>query len=272
MLFLPAPLTIDRDAWSSQHGISRTEAKRRYISTLIETMHKYAFTTPEARELVAELEFVWDQIKSNSVSSTTSSPDRPLDFPVSSSRVRSSRPYPSYASIGPGRAQISENDLEALRPASDSNAESEDGVDNFEEDRDRQRPPNDALPPYPAHNVGSREREYEIRNRKWRKRIEQTLIKITTELAALREQIEAKSGHGSLGAGHRRRGLLAWLLSLVVVAARHLVVDALVLGAVLFWMRGDERVRSVVGILVTVLRERIQRMGLLRLDLRGRGD
>ncbi|KAL9062208.1 MAG: hypothetical protein Q9157_009125, partial [Trypethelium eluteriae] len=54
-----------RDAWKAQSGISRTEAKRRYISTLIETMHKYAAQAPDARELVSELEFVWDQIKSN---------------------------------------------------------------------------------------------------------------------------------------------------------------------------------------------------------------
>lgn len=33
------------DAWDAQKGISRTEAKRRYISCLIETMHKYASTT-----------------------------------------------------------------------------------------------------------------------------------------------------------------------------------------------------------------------------------
>lgn len=33
------------DAWNAQSGISRTEAKRRYIEALIETMHRYA-TTP----------------------------------------------------------------------------------------------------------------------------------------------------------------------------------------------------------------------------------
>jgi acyl-CoA-binding protein len=33
------------DAWNSQRGLSRTEAKRRYVEALIETMHKYA-TTP----------------------------------------------------------------------------------------------------------------------------------------------------------------------------------------------------------------------------------
>ena len=30
------------DAWNSQKGLGRTEAKRRYIEVLIETMHKYA--------------------------------------------------------------------------------------------------------------------------------------------------------------------------------------------------------------------------------------
>ena len=53
------------EAWHAQAGLSRTEAKRRYITTLIETMHRYASATPEARELVSELEFVWDQIRSN---------------------------------------------------------------------------------------------------------------------------------------------------------------------------------------------------------------
>lgn len=32
------------DAWNSQKGLSRTEAKRRYIEALIETMHRYATT------------------------------------------------------------------------------------------------------------------------------------------------------------------------------------------------------------------------------------
>lgn len=67
---------LARDAWHINHSLSRTEAKRRYITTLISTMHAYASTTSEARELVAELEFVWDQIKSNPASLSSSvSPD-----------------------------------------------------------------------------------------------------------------------------------------------------------------------------------------------------
>ncbi|KAF3917812.1 hypothetical protein ABW20_dc0104741 [Dactylellina cionopaga] len=60
------------DSWHEQKGISKTEAKRRYITTLIDAMHRYAVTTPAAKELVSELEFVWDQIKSNQTSSSSS--------------------------------------------------------------------------------------------------------------------------------------------------------------------------------------------------------
>lgn len=85
----------DRDAWYAQRGLTRTEAKRRYISTLIETMHRYASSTPEARELVSELEFVWDQIKYNASSSSSSSPLNAVGVPP-----LSRHPDSSYGSIG----------------------------------------------------------------------------------------------------------------------------------------------------------------------------
>lgn len=51
------------DAWKREEGLSRTEAKRQYISYLIDTMKVYASGTSEARELLNELEYLWDQIK-----------------------------------------------------------------------------------------------------------------------------------------------------------------------------------------------------------------
>lgn len=51
------------DAWRSEQGINQTEAKRRYVSYLIDTMKIYASGTHEARELLSELEDLWDQIK-----------------------------------------------------------------------------------------------------------------------------------------------------------------------------------------------------------------
>ncbi|KAJ5391595.1 hypothetical protein N7509_007085 [Penicillium cosmopolitanum] len=82
------------DAWYEQRGISRTEAKRRYIGTLIDTMHTYASQTPEARELVSELEFVWDQIKYNASSSSGSGPLNAVGVPPLSRHQGS-----SYGSI-----------------------------------------------------------------------------------------------------------------------------------------------------------------------------
>lgn len=51
------------DAWKKEEGLSKTEAKRCYILYLIETMKVYASGTQEARELLNELEYLWDQIK-----------------------------------------------------------------------------------------------------------------------------------------------------------------------------------------------------------------
>ncbi|ODV91937.1 hypothetical protein CANCADRAFT_525 [Tortispora caseinolytica NRRL Y-17796] len=51
------------DAWKDQQGLSKVEAKRRYISLLIEMMNEHASTSPEARELRSELEYLWDQVK-----------------------------------------------------------------------------------------------------------------------------------------------------------------------------------------------------------------
>ncbi|KAJ5578143.1 uncharacterized protein N7459_007107 [Penicillium hispanicum] len=83
------------DAWYAQRGLSRTEAKRRYISTLIDTMHEYASQTPEACELISELEFVWDQIKYNASLSSSSGPLNAVGVPPLSRHQGS-----SYGSIG----------------------------------------------------------------------------------------------------------------------------------------------------------------------------
>ena len=107
----------------------------------------------------------------------------------------------------------------------------------------------------------SESRDYEVRNRKWRKRIEQALVKMTTEIAALREQLEAKGvGRGT----NRKMGarLWLWMVSIMVVTLRHLIFDAMVVGLLLLWVgNGDERVNRGVGILAEVLRDKVRRLG-----------
>ncbi|KAG7886709.1 hypothetical protein KL938_000362 [Ogataea parapolymorpha] len=58
------------DAWKLEEGLSKTDAKKQYISYLIETMRSHANESVEARELLSELEYLWDQVKDQQVSPT----------------------------------------------------------------------------------------------------------------------------------------------------------------------------------------------------------
>lgn len=240
-----------RDAWSAHHSLSRTEAKRCYIATLIETMHKYATTTTEARELVAELEFVWDQIKSNSASSSSSSPGH-----LAKSRSQVAQSYVSNDRRS-RNARADEGGIEALRmlrPVSDAEEEEDEGED-FEETRGG---PFDDEEAFMA--LTSQPRDLDVRNRKWRKKIEQALVKMTTEVAALREQVEAKR----IGNGRRRNGLWAWMTWLVWISVRHFLVDLALLGLLVAWARrkGDQRVEQGLDLLLQYLRHRTRKIRL----------
>ena len=201
-----------RDAWSAQHGLSRTAAKRAYISTLIATMHKYASSTPEARELVAELEFVWDQVKANSEASGSGD----------SAGL-------SYTRGEEGRRE--NEGLRILRPASEEDVEEEDEEDEEDGDAGVNEGFEATIPPHTINRPS-------FNNPRWRRRIEASLVKITAEIAALREQMEAKRVFSQ---GAKRRAMGPWMLWLVWVTIRHLLIDAVVVGCVMLWVkRGEE--------------------------------
>ncbi|KAK6361542.1 hypothetical protein TWF730_005262 [Orbilia blumenaviensis] len=108
------------DSWHEQKGLSKTEAKRRYITTLIDAMHRFATTTPDAKELVAELEFVWDQIKSNQTSSSSSTTAAPQQQQQQQSILSSATTTPRrQISSGLSHSQnISAAGLQILPPMS----------------------------------------------------------------------------------------------------------------------------------------------------------
>ena len=227
-------------------------------------MHKYATTTPEARELVSELEFVWDQIKSNAASSSSSSPGQ-LGQSQGEKAMNSS--YASIGQIGAGRRNEapSSGGLRVLRPVSDRDEDAEDNEDeDFQEARGGAYNDNEdeeaALAATSAHTS-----DLDIRNRKWRKRIERALVTLTTEVAALREQIEAKQ----LSDRKRRNGIWAWMMWLVWMAIRHALVDLAVLGMVLVWARRkrDKRVEMGVRLLAQYLGQQMRGV-LKRLRIR----
>lgn len=215
-------------------------------------MHRYATTTPEARELVSELEFVWDQIKSNSSSSVASSPGQ---IPEEQSQQV---PNPSYASFGGPSTRESKRaaevggsgGLRVLRPVSDGDEEEQD------DDEENLRETGDTVPDHEG-DLTPELKNLDARNRKWRKRIEQALVKMTAEVAALREQIEAKK----MGEGRRRNGIWTWMVWLVWSAIRHALLDLAVLGILVLWARRkrDQRVAIGLGLLIQYVTEQTGR-------------
>lgn len=85
-------------------------------------------------------------------------------------------------------------------------------------------------------------------NDKWRKRVERALVKMTAEIAALREQLESQR----LFMPSPRERFFGWLLKAVWGSIKHIAVDLVILGIVLLWMRRkkDRRLEGAVRVLL----------------------
>ena len=289
-------LTHDRrDAWKQQNGLSRTEAKRRYITTLIDTMHQYASPSPDSRELVAELEFVWDQVKSNVPSSSSSSPLQsqtlgatgmhlPPDYQAFVNR-RADRRKTRAVGLGNDDDEDDDGPLQIKSPMSQSEEDLEeeeaegDHEEEFVDAPDSQYNPNSehaavqtelrlqepvpytpskppqrpsfiarltpALTPAAAPDKPSHE---SAADKKWRARVEQALVKMTAEVAALREQLEQRRLFS-----HSRKFLaLRFVWRIVWGGLKHIAIDMVILGIVLLWMRRkeDRRLEGAIRVLL----------------------
>lgn len=179
----------------------------------------------DARELVSELEFVWDQIKSNS-SSDGSSNSYPNGSPLTSNRDRLIYPVMSeHGARDPGNHNgqglrtvepISQNsqhedeleedpEIEAREDfvdARDSQIADNDGAQS-EQSEDREQQPQTRAQKFGAEagaiiapiarylrvqRGGSSNQQNQDSH--WQRRIESALIKMNAEVAALREQLE----------------------------------------------------------------------------------
>lgn len=250
------------DAWKANEGLGRTEAKRRYIETLIATMRLYASTTPEARELVEELEFVWDQIKNNSQHSSSehSSPLQTIerrDYMHSGHSIKGLKMLAPQSEVdedergmlaqgngGEGEAEDGEEEVEEFVDAPVSQiddadlhhhaaSESAGGVDSSPHNRFRARAP----PPTSSAS-----------DNRWRKRIESSLIKLTTEVAALREQLETRRFLNY----QRKHSWWGWVLRLSWWALQLFVADGIILWIVILYMRRkqDRRLETAIRVLL----------------------
>ena len=232
--------------------MSRTDAKRRYISTLIETMKEYASGTQESRELVSELEFVWGQIQSQSQSGGSGSggsneptdresprrsgimkmdsfmsDDQSLEVPVAVDR----------RGLGLTRNDTADTRLRVLSPV--SQRESDDIVEGEEDAPD----PAAQLPP------GART------DPNWRNSMEAHLRRLSTEIAALREQLSANhllsSSSYSPYSYHQLSlkwkiwyRISSWVRWATWLAVRQAALNALLLAVLVLWGRwkGERRV------------------------------
>ncbi|KAI9780288.1 MAG: hypothetical protein M1816_003130 [Peltula sp. TS41687] len=242
-----------RDAWNSQHGLTKSEAKRRYVTLLLETMHRYANSSPEARELVSGLEAAWDQVRSDnnkasdqdpssssSSLSSSSSSFQPIAQSPTTSAAAAAAPEPQI----PNEADTHQDNapMRDLAPSShdDDDEENEEGEDHFDDALEVSYDTindmrNQALP-----TLASPVRGDEVQEQNWRRRVEKAFGKMTTEIAALRERMEnSQRSYDYNGSGRRRttKTVWTWMKWLFGVVLRHLMVDALVLFIVLFWMR-----------------------------------
>ncbi|KAF1917787.1 acyl CoA binding protein-domain-containing protein [Ampelomyces quisqualis] len=289
------------DAWKQQNRLSRTEAKRRYITTLIDTMHKFASPSPDSRELVTELEFVWDQVKSNVPSSSASSPMQTLS-------QRGLHREPSHSHLGDSRRERKDNDdhdrpLQIKSPMSQSEEaleQDEAAIDHevFVDAPDSQYGPHsedmhvgvqtdpnltrqNPIPmdtPTPASRMrsilpqsipmpnftatpaqaGGAPQPETAADRKWRGRVEMALQKMTAEVAALREQLEARRLFSHSPHYRLFRGMWRWLWA----ALKHIAADVFILGIVLLYMRRqqDRRLEGAIRVLLGDAVAQVQRV------------
>ncbi|KAK0626138.1 acyl CoA binding protein-domain-containing protein [Immersiella caudata] len=226
------------DAWAVQKGLSRTEAKRRYIEALIETMHRYA-NTPTALELVGELEFVWGQVRSNSGSEGSEGRRE------SQSRGRSSETGSGESHQGGGivrkfQAPVSGTDgpMKVLSPMSEQD-ESEKRMG--EEDGEGEES----------------QGEYVKKGDKRTKRMERAIVRLSAEIAALREQIAT----GREWRAKKEKSVGAWAGWVFWLVVKHVTVDVVILLFVLLWMRRrrdrrfEDHVRGALGVMREYVRK-----------------
>jgi hypothetical protein len=114
-----------------------------------------------------------------------------------------------------------------------------------------------------GYNDAYEEEEFEDeekkgKTKKWRRTVEQALVKMTAEIAALREQIAT----GREYQGKRRRSVGRWIAWLIWLAVRHFLVDALLLGTSLLWLRRrkDGRIEDLVRQGLKIGREYIRKV------------
>lgn len=172
-------------------------------------------------ELVSELEFVWTQVKNNTPS-------------LSSSHSKSAR-----RSSPEKVEQSAEGPMKVLSPMSEQD----------EAERESRRQIGDMLDDEDEEGAGPG-------SSRWSRRVERALVKLSTEVAALREQITT----GREWRYRKEMSWRSWAAWWFWAVVKHLVVDLVVLSVVLIWMRKrrDRRLEDLVRAAARLAREYVR--------------
>lgn len=171
---------------------------------------------------MAELEFVWNQIKNNSPSTSESSPKGARSEPRRFA-------HPQSGTEGPMRV---------LSPMSEDD----------EAERDYRE----------AQDDDDEDGDYIKKGDQWSRKVERALVRLSAEIAALREQITS----GREWRSRRERSLIAWVRWIFWVVVKHAAMDAFALMLVLLWMRRrkDRRLEDLVRSALRIGREYVRKV------------
>lgn len=234
------------------------------------------------------LSAVQDQIKSNSQHSSSehSSPLQTIErreYINSGSSGRNGGVSSGAAAMEGSRRN---GELKVLAPLSqaDEDEQAEDDREEFVDAPVSQTDEGDLLEPsepggdfLPANRfvTAARAMPASPADMRWRKRIESSLIKMTTEVAALREQLESRRFLNH----QRRHSWRGWIGRLCWWATQLVVADAVILWVVILYLRrkDDRRLETAVRVLLGDAVAQVQNLGtsaklpaLPRLTARGR--
>lgn len=93
---------------------------------------------------------------------------------------------------------------------------------------------------------------------RWQRKVERAITNLSAEVAALREQITV----GREWRSRKERSWPSWLGWVVWTLVKHLLVDCVVLGLVLLWMRKrkDRRLEDLVRATLRLSREYVRKV------------
>ncbi|CAN6674721.1 hypothetical protein TRVA0_062S00386 [Trichomonascus vanleenenianus] len=227
------------DAWKAVEGLRKSEAKQRYIALLIETMKPYT-ANAEARELILELEEMWEQLQQHvSQLQSVASSSLPPPTAVTGLGIGGFPLTPTF-----GRAPSVGASSAAARDAADNHHHRHTGKSGDHAAREaheagarRTRRGNKVTTVYGYDGGEVREEEEEEDNgeemRRWRREVARAMETLNDQVLTLRNQVsELSNEHYARQSQFIRHSVARWVrcaTRVAFVVFKHVTIDLVVI-------------------------------------------